>query len=212
MFDFFTKGLKHKENKQLLNELLKADRQLFGDAKRGFFTSKKRKLSLILRSAEYLKPENTVVFGFVNSLFAFGVAKLLPESKVCLVCNSKKEKEKAQKIFLGLQMKNLFVECQDKTAQFSFLQNGIPKTDLAILDFNSSSRETMQRFEQLLHSCSQEAVLFFYDNNLNSENNLLWQRIESDSRIKTCADFFFCGLVFLTEKPQRKQNYILRRR
>ncbi len=212
MFDFFTQGLKCKEDKRLLKELLKADKQLFGNAKRGFFASKKRELSLLLRSATYFKPQNVVVFGFKNSLFAFGVAKTLSQSRVCLVCKYEEEKEKAQKAFLRLQAENLFFACQESNSHFSLTQNGMQKVDLVVFDSASSNQETMLEFETVLPLCNKEAVLVFPNNNLNAENNLLWQRIESDSRIKTCADFFFCGLVFLTEKPQRKQNYILRRR
>lgn len=212
MFDFFTQGLKCKEDKRLLKELLKADRQLFGNSKRGFFTSKKRKLSLLLRSAAYFKPKNVVVFGFKNSLFALGLAKLLPQSRVCLVCKDEKEVEISRKAFLGLQTKNLFFACQESNSHFSLTQGGMQKVDLVVFDSASSNQETMLEFETLLPLCNKEAVLVFPNNNLNAENNLLWQRIESDSRIKTCADFFFCGLVLLTEKPQRKQNYILRRK
>lgn len=212
MFDFFTQGLKCKEDKRLLKELLKADKQLFGNAKRGFFASKKRELSLLLRSAAYFKPKNVVVFGFKNSLFALGLAKLLPQSRVCLVCKDEKEVEISRKAFLGLQAKNLFFACQESNSHFSLTQGGMQKVDLVVFDSASSNQETMLEFETLLPLCNKEAVLVFPNNNLNAENNLLWQRIESDNRVKVCADFFFCGLVLLTEKPQRKQNYILRRK
>jgi hypothetical protein len=40
----------------------------------------------------------------------------------------------------------------------------------------------------------------------------IWKRIKANRDFKICCDFFDFGFVFLTDKPLKKQNYVLRKR
>ncbi len=44
------------------------------------------------------------------------------------------------------------------------------------------------------------------------EKLTLWKEIKANKEFKLCCDFFDFGLVLLTDRPLKKQNYILRKR
>ena len=44
------------------------------------------------------------------------------------------------------------------------------------------------------------------------EKLTLWKEIKTNKEFKLCCDFFDFGLVLLTDRPLKKQNYILRKR
>lgn len=45
----------------------------------------------------------------------------------------------------------------------------------------------------------------------NKDKNEIWKSLLVNEDIKLCCDFFSFGIVFLTDKPLKKQNYILRK-
>ncbi|MBO7276671.1 MAG: hypothetical protein J6U84_01775 [Bacteroidales bacterium] len=46
----------------------------------------------------------------------------------------------------------------------------------------------------------------------NKSNYNLWKSLQANQDFKICSDFFDFGFVFLTDKPLKKQNYVLRKR
>lgn len=67
-----------------------------------------------------------------------------------------------------------------------------------------------REIESLDFSPSNKAIIFKGIHS-NKDKEFLWKSLNNSEACRVCCDFFSYGIVFLTDKPLRKQSYILRR-
>ncbi len=146
--------------------------------------AKGRKERFFCRLAKYFQPKSILILSEKDNGYADCISKTLPQSTLCHVLpNEKKD------------------WCKD-------LQN----VDFAILDLTVPNQDLKTLFETLLPYCSQESLIILTNIDRNRAVNSFFEQMKSDQRLKVCADFGFCGVSFLTQKPFIKQNYILKRK
>lgn len=80
--------------------------------------------------------------------------------------------------------------------------------DLIYIDSESFVKENL---EQIKNCNSETAIVIegIYNDKLKNE---LWKSLQADENFKICCDFFYFGIIFITDKPLKKQNYILRKK
>lgn len=70
---------------------------------------------------------------------------------------------------------------------------------------------TLEKLE-VLKNCKPNMAIVIEKIYKEREKLMLWKEIKANKEFKLCCDFFDFGLVLLTERPLKKQNYVLRKK
>ena len=63
-----------------------------------------------------------------------------------------------------------------------------------------------------IKNCNNNTAIIIEGIYKDKSKNELWKSLQDNKDIKLCCDFFSFGIIFLTDKPLKKQNYILRKK
>ncbi len=63
-----------------------------------------------------------------------------------------------------------------------------------------------------INNCNNNTAIIIEGIYKDKSKNELWKSLQDNKDIKLCCDFFSFGIIFLTDKPLKKQNYILRKK
>ncbi len=187
-----------------------------------FFTLKNR-----IRHCFLAKDEYSLHSPFMFDLFTKGLktkSKHLPAKghKARFICRLANYFQPKEVLIFGDKDKK-YANCLSKTLSQSHhihipkvgnndWEKQIQKVDFVLLDFKGQKQETKNCFEALFASYSPESVIILMNTDCDRAAKFLFEEMKRDERLKICADFGFCGVVFQTPKPLIKQNYILRTR
>lgn len=70
---------------------------------------------------------------------------------------------------------------------------------------------TLEKLE-VLKNCKPNMAIVIEKIYKEREKLMLWKEIKANKEFKLCCDFFDFGLVLLTDRPLKKQNYVLRKK
>lgn len=65
---------------------------------------------------------------------------------------------------------------------------------------------------EVLKNCKTNTAIVIEKIYKEREKITLWKEIKANKDFKLCCDFFDFGLVLLTDRPLKKQNYVLRKK
>ena len=70
---------------------------------------------------------------------------------------------------------------------------------------------TLEKLE-VLKNCKPNMTIVIEKIYKEREKLMLWKEIKTNKDFKLCCDFFDFGLVLLTDRPLKKQSYVLRKK
>ena len=70
---------------------------------------------------------------------------------------------------------------------------------------------TLEKLE-VLNNCKPNMAIVIEKIYKEREKLMLWKEIKANKDFKLCCDFFDFGLVLLTDRPLKKQSYVLRKK
>lgn len=162
---------------------------------------------LLFRVANYFKPENVLEIGtslgLATSALSLGNSSNITTLEGCLQ-TAKVAQSQFQKF--NFNVSSIVTEFE------SHLQtlNLKPKTfDLIYFDGNHSKEATLNYFELLLPTISNETVWIFDDINWSSGMEEAWEIIKNHPKVTVTIDTFQWGFVFF-RKEQEKEHFIIR--
>lgn len=168
-----------------------------------------KRAELLFRITNYFQPESILEIGTSLGLATSALALGNPKARITTLegCPNTMAMAKNQLQFLNL--KN--VECI--TTEFSsYLENCNLKSkicNLIYFDGNHSKKATLEYFELLLPTITNDSVWIFDDIHWSSEMEETWGIIKNHPKVTVTIDTFQWGLVFF-RREQPKEHFVIR--
>jgi len=162
-----------------------------------------------LRIANYFQPETILEIGTSLGLSTSALALGNQKAKITTLEGCPETAKIAQDQFgkFGLTNINSIV-----TEFNSYLRNLKPETlnfKLIYFDGNHSKTATLDYFELLLPTISNETVWIFDDIHWSKDMEKAWETIKSHPKVTVTIDTFQWGLVFF-RREQEKEHFVIR--
>jgi predicted O-methyltransferase YrrM len=221
--------LKHYRNSLLENKNT-IDVTDFGAGSR-VFKSNKRKISAIAKNAgispknaellfrivRYFQPENILEIGTSLGLATSALSLGNKNGEIITLEGCPNTMSVAKKMFQVSSFKLLSNNVNFITTEFTtFLNNLKLETlnkpqifDLVYFDGNHSEKATLEYFELLLPTTTNETVWIFDDIHWSTEMENAWEIIKNHPKVKVTIDTFQWGMVFFRAE-QEKEHFVIR--
>ena len=115
----------------------------------------------------------------------------------------------AKENFQKFNLKNIHLEITEFSTYLKNLQPTNYNPQLIYFDGNHSKEATLQYFELLLPTISNETVWIFDDIHWSTDMNEAWETIQKHPKVKVTIDTFQWGLVFFRSE-QEKEHFVIR--
>jgi len=178
-----------------------------------------KRAKLLFRIVNYLQP-NTILeigtsLGLATSALSLGLevmnsrVKLNKDAKITTLEGCPKTLNQCQ---LQLQKFNITNVTSINTEFSSYLSNQvlIPKTqDLIYFDGNHSKKATLEYFDLLLPTITNDSVWIFDDIHWKKDMEEAWKIIQNHPKVTVTIDTFQWGIVFFRSE-QKKEHFVIR--
>ncbi len=165
---------------------------------------------LLFRVVRYFQPENILEIGTSLGLATSALSLGNTSSKLISLegCPKTQEQAKVQFQVSNLETKNIeFVN----TEFSSYLKNfQLPTSNFQLIYFdgNHSKKATLEYFELLLPTITNNSVWIFDDIHWSTEMEDAWETIKKHPKVKVTIDTFQWGIVFFRAE-QEKEHFII---
>ena len=168
-----------------------------------------KRAELLFRLVNYFKPESILEIGTSLGLATSALSSGNPKARITTLEGCPETSEIAK---IQLQKHNYTnIECivtefksYLKTSDFSLLT-----FDMIYFDGNHSKEATLEYFELLLPTISNETVWIFDDIHWSTDMEEAWELIKNHPKVTVTADTFQWGLVFFRNE-QEKEHFVIR--
>jgi predicted O-methyltransferase YrrM len=174
---------------------------------------------LLYRITKYFQPDNILEIGtslgLATSALSLGtraeseLSEANPKSKITTLEGCENTLAVAQKQFEIFELNNI---CSVATEFKSFLKTHQPSTNnlqLIYFDGNHSRQATLEYFELLLPTITNETVWIFDDIHWSKDMEAAWETIKNHPKVTVTIDTFQWGLVFFRAE-QEKEHFVIR--
>jgi predicted O-methyltransferase YrrM len=176
----------------------------------------KKRAELLLRITQYFQPDNILEIGTSLGLATAALSLGNQKAKITTLEGCPETAKIAKQQFQKFQLKNIHPE----TTEFStYLKNHQPTTNnlqptttnhqLIYFDGNHSQKATLEYFELLLPTITNETVWIFDDIHWSTEMEKAWEIIKNHPKVTVTIDTFQWGLVFFRAE-QEKEHFTIR--
>jgi predicted O-methyltransferase YrrM len=168
-----------------------------------------RRAELLFRVLHYFQPNSILEIGTSLGLATSALSMGNPKAKITTLEGCQETAKISQKQFEKFQLHNI----QSEVTEFSvFLQNyqlSIVNYQLIYFDGNHSKEATLQYFELLLPTITNETVCIFDDIHWSASMTEAWETIKKHPKVKVTIDTFQWGFVFFRNE-QEKEHFTIR--
>ncbi|WP_298224717.1 class I SAM-dependent methyltransferase [Flavobacterium sp.] len=168
----------------------------------------KKRSELLLRITQYFQPQNILEVGTSLGLATSALSLGNPKSKITTLEGCPETAKIAQNQFEKLQFKNI----ESEVTEFENFLNKQTTNDnwqLVYFDGNHSKEATLQYFELLLPTITNETVWIFDDIHWSADMEAAWEIIKNHPKVTVTMDTFQWGLVFFRTE-QEKEHFVIR--
>ena len=168
----------------------------------------KKRAELLFRITHYFQPENILEIGTSLGLATSALSLGNPKAKITTLEGCPNTLAVAKKQFEKFNLDNL----ETIVTEFSaYLKTVTENCDwkLIYFDGNHSKQATLDYFELLLPTITNETVLIFDDIHWSSAMEEAWVEIKKHPQVTVTIDTFHWGIVFFREE-QKKEHLAIR--
>lgn len=169
----------------------------------------KKRAELLFRIVQYFKPEFILEIGTSLGLSTSAIALANPNAKITTLEGCPKTLEIAKQQFKLFNFENIDCIETDFLDYLSFCQLKTENYQLIYFDGNHSKKATLDYFDLLLPTVSNESLWIFDDIHWSPEMEQAWQNIKKHPKVSVTIDTFQWGLVFF-RKEQPKEHFVIR--
>ncbi len=171
----------------------------------------KKRAKLLLRITKYFEPESILEIGTSLGLATSALAMGNPKANIITLEGCPNTQKVAQDTFreLNLNHQNIEFVTTEFSTYLSQLKRGSLNFKLIYFDGNHSKKATLEYFELLLPTLTNDSVWIFDDIHWSTDMNQAWEEIKKHERVKVTIDTFQWGLVFF-RKEQEKEHFVVR--
>lgn len=169
----------------------------------------RKRAELLFRITNYFQPSTILEIGTSLGLATSALALGNPKAKITTLEGCPETAKIAQDQFgiFGLTYVNSVVI---EFTTYLKTQDPTPKTqDLIYFDGNHSKSATLEYFELLLPTITNETTWIFDDIHWSPEMEEAWEIIKTHPKVSVTIDTFQWGLVFF-RKEQPKEHFVIR--
>lgn len=166
-----------------------------------------KRMQLLYRLAHYFKPNGILELGTSLGLSAAALHLGNPEAKLITIEGCPKTAKTAQQQFQQFNFQDIDVKVNTMENELAKLTT--QQFDMIYIDGNHNKTATIQYFEMLLKTISNDSIIIFDDIHWSKSMTQAWNTIKQHPKVTVSIDLFFCGLIcFRTE--QAKQHFTIR--
>jgi predicted O-methyltransferase YrrM len=168
-----------------------------------------KRAQLLFRLVNYFQPDTILEIGTSLGLATSALSLGNPKASIITVEGCPETSKQAQLYLQKFNCNN--VECV-VTEFNNYIQNCQLKTEnyqLIYFDGNHSKKATLDYFDLLLPTITNETVWIFDDIHWSAEMEEAWEIIKNNQKVTVSIDTFQWGLVFFRYE-QPKQHFIIR--
>ena len=170
-----------------------------------------KRAELLFRIVNYFQPQSILELGtslgLATSALSLGSRSLGTNAKITTLEGCPETAKIAQNQFRQFGLTNIYSEVTEFTAYLSKVQNLNFK--LIYFDGNHQKQATLDYFELLLPTITNETVWIFDDIHWSSEMEEAWEIIKNHPAVTVTIDLFQWGLVFF-RREQPKEHFTIR--
>lgn len=168
-----------------------------------------KRAELLFRITKYFQPENILEIGTSLGLATSALALGNPKAKITTLEGCENTLGIAKQQFETFEINNV----KSVATEFnSFLTNSqLPTSNFQLIYFdgNHSKAATLNYFELLLPTITNETVWIFDDIHWSQEMEEAWEIIKNNRKVTVTIDTFQWGLVFFRTE-QEKEHFVIR--
>ena len=169
----------------------------------------KKRAELLFRITNYFQPESILEIGTSLGLATSALSLGNVKSKITTLEGCPNTLHVAQKQFEEFGFKNITSINTEFSSYLKNYQLAIINYQLIYFDGNHSKQATLDYFELLLPTTTNETVWIFDDIHWSKGMEAAWEIIKSHPNVTVSIDTFQWGLVFFrTEQP--KEHFVIR--
>jgi predicted O-methyltransferase YrrM len=168
-----------------------------------------KRAELLFRITNYFQPDNILEIGTSLGLATSALSLGNSDAKITTLEGCENTLAVAKQQFEKFDLYNID---SIKTEFSSYLNNRQPTTNnrqLLYFDGNHSKQATLEYFELLLPTITNETVWVFDDIHWSKGMEEAWEIIKSHAKVTATIDTFQWGIVFFREE-QPKEHFVIR--
>jgi predicted O-methyltransferase YrrM len=182
-------------------------RQIAKIAKTAGISSKRAKL--LYRITNYFQPETILEIGTSLGLATSALALGNPKAKIITLEGCPNTAKTAQNQLRGFGLTNVKSVVTEFKSYFDNYQLSIINYQLIYFDGNHSKAATLDYFDLLLPTITNDTVWIFDDIHWSTEMENAWEIIKKHPKVTVTIDTFQWGLVFF-RREQPKEHFVIR--
>lgn len=169
----------------------------------------RKRAKLLFRIVNYFQSSTILEIGTSLGLATSALALGNPKAKITTLEGCPETAKTAQEQFRKFGLTNINSVVTEFSTYFK-TQDPRPKTqDLIYFDGNHSKKATLDYFELLLPTITNESVWIFDDIHWSKEMENAWEIIKNHPKVIVTIDTFQWGIVFF-RKEQEKEHFVIR--
>lgn len=169
----------------------------------------KKRAELLFRITNYFQPENILEIGTSLGLATAALSLGNKNARITTLEGCTNTSSVAQKQFYQFGLDNIQANITEFSAYLKSRQQTTDNRQLIYFDGNHSKAATLQYFELLLPTISNDSVWIFDDIHWSRDMEEAWENIKAHPKVSVTIDTFQWGLVFFrTEQP--KEHFVIR--
>lgn len=219
---YYIYGPAEAQRRRLMEDRSTIDVEDFGAGSK-FNRSRKRRISsiarnslkskkyaqLIFRLAESRRPRRILELGTSLGLTTVYLSYACPDAEIFSIEGSQSISSVAFKLQEKFKCKNINLITGKFEAMLPKLISEQKPFDFVFIDGHHDERATLNYFNLLVESCSEEALLIFDDINWSDGMQRAWQKIKEHEKVTLSIDLFEMGLIYLMPRNQ-KEHFVIR--
>lgn len=170
-----------------------------------------KRAELLFRIVRYFKPSNILEIGTSLGLATSALSQGAKEAKITTIEGCPNTMAIAKEMFQVSSFK--FQNIDFITSEFStYLTSHNPQPtnyNLIYFDGNHSKKATLEYFELLLPTITNDSVWIFDDIHWSAEMEEAWEIIRNHPKVTVTIDTFQWGIVFFRSE-QEKEHFVIR--
>ncbi|ESU20640.1 hypothetical protein FCR2A7T_09470 [Flavobacterium cauense R2A-7] len=168
-----------------------------------------KRAELLYRIVRYFQPETILEIGTSLGLATSALALGNPKAKITTLEGCQETSGVAQKQFAKFKLNNIETVVTEFTTHFENYQLSTVNYQLIYFDGNHSKQATLDYFELLLPTITNETVWIFDDIHWSEGMEEAWEIIKNHPKVTVTIDTFQWGLVFFRYE-QEKEHFSIR--
>lgn len=168
-----------------------------------------KRAELLFRITNYFQPESILEIGTSLGLATAALSLGNQKSKITTLEGCPETAKNAQNQFKQFDLTNINSVVTEFESYLSDLKHSALDFGIIYFDGNHSKKATLDYFELLLPTITNETVWIFDDIHWSVEMEEAWEIIKQHPKVKVTIDTFQWGLVFFRYE-QEKEHFIIR--